>query len=143
MPIYKILGIYSFSNTLREACINDPVVLKHEKYNIKSKNAIGVYINSDKKIGYLPVENNSELLNFKNAYKLTKLQLNQDHPIVEISRCYNTINKLDNYEFTFIKEIKYEYLLIDPPKNLMIPIKTLINKIKKQRINIKRIGDYN
>ena len=40
MPIYKILGIYSFSNTLREACINDPVVLKHEKYNIKSKNAI-------------------------------------------------------------------------------------------------------
>ena len=140
MPIYKILGIYSFSNTLREACINEPVILKHEKYNIKSKNAIGVYIHDNKKIGYLPVENNSELLNFKNAYKLTKLQLNQDHPLVEISRCYNTINKLDNYEFTFIKEIKYEYLLIDPPKNLMIPIKTLINKIKKQRINIKRIA---
>lgn len=140
MPSYKILGIYSFANTLQEACIDDPITLKHEKYNIKSKNAIGVYIKNNKKIGYLPVENNNELLNFKNAYKLTKLQLNQEHPIVEISRCYKTINKLDNYEFEFIKKIKYEYLLIDPPKDLLIPINTLINTFKQKRINIKRIA---
>ena len=140
MPSYKILGIYSFANTLQEACIDDPVTLKHEKFNIKSKNAIGVYIKNNKKIGYLPVENNNELLNFKNAYKLTKLQLNQEHPIVEISRCYKTINKLDNYEFEFVKKIKYEYLLIDPPKYLLTPINTLINTFKQRRINIKRIA---
>ncbi len=140
MPSYKILGIYSFANTLQEASINDPVVLKHEKYNIKSKNAIGVYIKNNKKIGYLPIENSNELLNFKNAYKLTKLQLNQEHPIVEISRCYKTINKLDNYEFDIIKKIKYEYLLIDPPKDLITPINTLINTFKQKRINIKRIA---
>lgn len=140
MPSYKILGIFSFANTLQEVCINDPVILKHEKYNIKSKNAIGVYIKNNKKIGYLPVENNDELLNFKNAYKITKLQLNQEHPIVEISRCYNLINKLDNYEFDIIKKIKYDYLLIDPPKELMTPINTLINTFKQKRINIKRIA---
>jgi len=140
MPSYKILGIFSFANTLQEACINDPVTLKHEKYNIKSKNAIGVYIKNNKKIGYLPVENNNELLNFKNAYKLTKLQLNQEHPIVEISRCYKTINKLDNYEFEFIKKIKYDYLLFDPPKDLLTPINTLINTFKQKRINVKRIA---
>jgi hypothetical protein len=140
MPSYKILGIFSFANTLQEACIDDPVTLKHEKYNIKSKNAIGVYIKNNKKIGYLPVENNNELLNFKNAYKLTKLQLNQEHPIVEISRCYKTINKLDNYEFEFIKKIKYDYLLFDPPKDLLTPINTLINTFKQKRINVKRIA---
>ncbi len=140
MPSYKILGIYSFASTLQEACVDDPVTLRHEKYNIKSTNAIGVYIKNNKKIGYLPVENNNELLNFKNAYKISKLQLNQDYPIVEITRCYKNLNKLDNYELDFIKKIKYDYLLIDPPKKLLIPINTLLQTFKKQKINIKRIA---
>ena len=99
MPTYKILGIYSFTKNLIEASLNDPVILKHEKYNIKSKNAIGVYIKNDKKIGYLPIENNSELLNFKNSYKINKLQLNQDYALVEINRCYSNINTLENYSY--------------------------------------------
>ena len=88
-------------------------------YNIKSKNAIGVYVKNIKKIGYLPVENNDELLNFKNSYKISKLQLNQEYPIVEISRYYNNINYISNYEFDYIKKIKYDYKLVEPNKELI------------------------
>lgn len=140
MPTYKILGIYSFTKNLIEASLNDPVILKHEKYNIKSKNAIGVYIKNDKKIGYLPIENNSELLNFKNSYKINKLQLNQDYALVEINRCYSNINTLENYEFSYIKKIKYNYEIIDVPKNLINPLKNVLNNLKHKRITAKRIA---
>jgi hypothetical protein len=141
MPCYKILGIYSYADNLREITNNEPVILKHEKYNIKSKNAIGVYTKkNNKKIGYLPTENNNELLNFNNSYIISKLQLNQDYPIVEISRSYPNINILNNYELTFIKKIKYNYQVIDQPSNLKIPLTTLINTLKRKRINVKRLA---
>jgi hypothetical protein len=140
MPSYKILGIYSFANTLKEVLEGDPVTLKHEKYNIKSKNAIGVYVKNVKKIGYLPIENNDELLNFKNSYKISKLQLNQEYPIVEISRYYDNINFIPNYEFTYIKKIKYDYKLIEPNKELTNSINSLLSNFKHRRINVKRIA---
>ena len=140
MPTYKILGIYSFADNLKETILHEPVILKHEKYNIKSKNAIGVYIKDNKKIGYLPIENNDELLNFKNSYKISKLQLNQDYPIVEIIRYYSSINTIDNYEFNYIKKIKYDYKLIEPPNDLVIPLKNVINNLKHKRISVKRIA---
>ena len=140
MPTYKILGIFSFSDNLKEVCVNEPVILKHEKFNIKSKNAIGVYVKNNKKIGYLPIENNDELLNFKNSYKINKLELNQDYPIVEINRCYPNINTIENYEFNYIKKIKYDYQLIDVPKDLIIPLKNVINNLKHKKITIRRIA---
>jgi len=140
MPSYKILGIYSFANTLKEVLEGESVTLKHEKYNIKSKNAIGVYVKNIKKIGYLPIENNDELLNFKNSYKISKLQLNQEYPIVEISRYYDNINFIPNYEFTYIKKIKYDYKLIEPNKELSNSINSLLSNFKHRRINIKRIA---
>lgn len=141
MPCYKILGIYSYADNLREITDNEPVILKHDKYNIKSKNAIGVYTKkSNKKIGYLPTENNNELLNFNDSYIISKLQLNQDYPIVEISRSYPDINILNNYELTLIKKIKYDYQIIDQPSNLKIPLTTLINTLKRKRINVKRLA---
>ena len=74
MPNYKLLGIYSFANNLKEININDKVILKSEKFNIKSKNAIGVYTINDKKIGYLPIENHSlKSLNL-NLYQRLKIR---------------------------------------------------------------------
>jgi hypothetical protein len=141
MPCYKILGIYSYADNLREITNNEPVILKHEKYNIKSKNAIGVYTKkNNKKIGYLPTENNNELLNFNDSYIISKLQLNQDYPIVEISRSYPNINILNNYELTIIKKIKYDYEIINQPSYLKIPLTTLINTLKRKRINVKRLA---
>lgn len=141
MPCYKILGIYSYADNLREITSSEQVILKHEKYNIKSKNAIGVYTKkTNKKIGYLPTENNNELLNFNNSYIISKLQLNQDYPIVEISRSYPNINIINNYELTLIKKIKYDYQIIDHPSNLKIPLTTLINTLKRNRINVKRLA---
>lgn len=137
MPSYKILGIFSFAENLKEVNMNEQVKLRHEKFNIKSKNAIGVYV-KNKKIGYLPVENNNELLNFKNSYKISKLQLNQEYPLVEISRYYSNISNIENYEFDFIKKIKYDYQFIDPPKDLTNSLQTLILSLKQRRINVKR-----
>jgi len=140
MPTYKILGIYSFADNLKETTLHEPVILKHEKYNIKSKNAIGVYVKNNKKIGYLPIENNDELLNFKNSYKISKLQLNQDYPIVEIIRYYSNINIIENYEFSYIKKIKYDYNLIEVTNDLIIPLKNVINNLKHKKICVKRIA---
>lgn len=141
MPSYKVLGIHSFADNLKEIIHNEPVILKHEKYNIKSKNAIGVYTkNNNKKLGYFPTENNDEILKFNNSYVISKLQLNQDYPIVEISRSYPSINTIINYEFDFIKNIKYDYTLIDPPSILISPFTSLINSLKRKRINVKRIA---
>lgn len=140
MPTYKILGIYSFADTLKETTLHEPVILKHEKYNIKSKNAIGVYVKDNKKIGYLPIENNDELLNFKNSYKISKLQLNQDYPIVEIIRYYSNVNNIENYEFSYIKKIKFDYKLIEVPDDLVIPLKNVINNLKHKRISVKRMA---
>jgi hypothetical protein len=140
MSRYKILGIYSFANTLKDVNINEPVFLKHEKYNIKSKNAIGVYVKNNKKIGYLPIENNKELFNHKYSFKISKIELNQDNSIVEISRSFLLINKLDNYEFDFLKNLKYEYQFIDPPKDLLNSITFLINNFKHKKINIKKLA---
>jgi hypothetical protein len=140
MPTYKILGIYSFADNLKEINIREPVILKHEKYNIKSKNAIGIYIKNNKKIGYLPIENNNELLNFKNSYRISKLQLNQDYPVVEINRYYPNINIIENCEFNYIKKIKYDYNLIDITNDLVNSLKNVINSLKHKRINIKKIA---
>ena len=49
MPCYKILGIYSFADNLKLVKIDDSVLLKKEYYNVKSKNAIGVYTQDNKK----------------------------------------------------------------------------------------------
>lgn len=141
MPSYKVLGINSFAENLKEITHNEPVILKHEKYNIKSKNAIGIYTkNNNKKLGYFPTENSDELSKFNNSYVISKLQLNQDYPIVEISRSYPTINTICNYEFNFIKNIKYDYILIDPPTTLTSPLTSLINSLKRKRIIIKRVA---
>jgi hypothetical protein len=85
MPSYKILGIYSFSENIKQINLNDKVILKKEIKNMKSDNAIGIYTLENKKLGYLPVEKNEELLNHKNSYKISTLLLHLQNPIIEIS----------------------------------------------------------
>jgi hypothetical protein len=138
MPCYKILGIYSFAETLKKVHINDPIVLKKEQYNIKSKNAIGVYTHDNKKLGYLPNENYDEIKNFNSAYKISKLVLNQDYPILEISRVFPSINYLDNIEYPFEKKIKYEYKLVPITKDLEKAVISLEKYLSTKRIKVKR-----
>ena len=121
MPSYKLLGIYSFADTLKKIHINDQVILKSEKFNIKSKNAIGVYTIDDKKLGYLPVENQTEITSFDNAYKISNLVLNKEYPLVEISRFYPKNSCLENVEYPYEKKIKYEYKLV----NITIPLRQI------------------
>jgi hypothetical protein len=138
MPTYKILGIYSFAETLKKMYINDPVILKAEKNNIQSKNAIGIYNKEHKKLGYLPIEKKEELNIENNIYKITKLCLHSEIPTVEISRSYNYIGFIPNIEFPFIKKIKYKYKNINISKELSKAIESLILDLKLKRIKIKK-----
>jgi len=101
MPIYKILGIYSFAENIKDIKLNDSVILKNEKYNIKSKNAIGVYTIDNKKIGYISNENELD----KSTYKISKMALSQEYPLIEIKKDYPQINYLDNVEYPYEKKI--------------------------------------
>ena len=138
MPSYKLLGIYSFADTLKKIHINDQVILKSEKFNIKSKNAIGVYTTDDKKLGYLPVENQTEISSFDNAYKISNLVLNKEYPLVEISRFYPKNSCLENVEYPYEKKIKYEYKLVNITIELQKTIIGLEKYLKTKRIKVKR-----
>ena len=138
MPSYKLLGIYSFADTLKKIHINDQVILKSEKFNIKSKNAIGVYTIDDKKLGYLPVENQTEITSFDNAYKISNLVLNKEYPLVEISRFYPKNSCLENVEYPYEKKIKYEYKLVNITIELQKTIIGLEKYLKTKRIKVKR-----
>lgn len=138
MPSYKILGIYSFAENLKRMQINDQVLLKKEDYNIKSKNAIGVYTMDNKKLGYLPVENYDEIKNFNLSYKISNLTLNQEYPLLEISRYYPKINYLENIEYPYEKEIKYEYKLVKISKELEKSIFSLEKYLYTKKLKVKR-----
>lgn len=138
MPSYKILGIYSFAENLKRMQINDQIILKKEDYNIKSKNAIGVYSIDNKKLGYLPVENHDEIKNFNLAYKISNLILNQDYPLLQISRYYPTINYLENIEYPHEKKIKYDYKLVVITKELEKSIFSLEKYLYTKKIKVKR-----
>ena len=137
MPKYKLLGIYSFADNLKKININDQVILKSEKFNIKSKNAIGVYTINNDKLGYLPIENKNEINSFNNAYKISYLILNSEYPLVEISRYYPETNYLENIEYPYEKKIKYNYTLITITNELKKAIISLENYLKTKKIKVK------
>jgi hypothetical protein len=138
MPNYKLLGIYSFADNLKKININDQVILKLDQFNIKSKNAIGVYTIDNKKLGYLPVENQNEIVFFNNAYKISNLILNKEFPLVEISRFYPKNNYLDNIEYPYEKKIKYGYILVNISRELQKSMIGLEKYLKTKRIKVKR-----
>lgn len=139
MPTYKVLGIYSFSENLKSIVIDDSVCLKKEVYNMISKNAIGVYTMDNKKLGYLPIENSDETLYFKNSYKISKIMLHQEYPLLEIVRYYPTTNYLDNVEFPLIKKLKYKFKDEKLDKNLEKKILGLYKYLKTQKKVVKNI----
>ena len=137
---YKILGINSFSENLKSNIqIGDQVVLKSEKYNIKSKNAIGVYTKENKKLGYLPIESKDEISLFRNSYKIVTLILNKDYPLVEIARQFERSNFLLNVEYPYEKKIKYTYKLIHIPDELQKKLTGLKNYLLTKKINVKKL----
>jgi hypothetical protein len=138
MPTYKVIGIYSFAENLKNVKLYDHVILKSEKFNIQSKNAIGIYSLDNNKLGYLPIESKNEIKSFNDAYKISKLILNQDYPLLEISRYYSPINYFENIEYPFEKKIKYEYKLVNISKDVENAVTRLTNYLKTKKIKVKR-----
>jgi hypothetical protein len=137
MSVYKILGIFSFADNLKSIKLNDPVILKNEKYNLKSKNAIGVYSIDNKKLGYLSIEEINS--NNKLSYKISKIVLNQDYPLVEISIDYPSINYLENIEYPYEKKLKYNiHKIIDISIELNNALIGLEKYLQTKKIKLKR-----
>lgn len=144
MPSYRILGFYSYAANLKSIKINEPVILKKEEFNIQSKNAIGVYLSDNKKIGYLPIENkdkNKDVIKyFKNSYKISKIELYTNFPLLEISRCYESTNFLEDIEFPNIKKLKYELTQIAITEEIKKNVYGLEKYLSTKKIKIKEIG---
>ena len=75
---------------------------------------------------------------FNNSYKICTLILNQEFPLVEISRYYPPINLLSNVEYPFEKKIKYEYKIVDISKELRDSLIKLEKYLGTKRIKVKR-----
>lgn len=133
MSRYKIVGIYSFADNLKLVKLNDPVILKKNTMNSQSKNAIGVYSKDNKKLGYLPVETEHN----NNAYKISKLELNQDYPILEISRNYELNNVINNIEHPIFKDLKYELILFKTDEEM---VERLYRELIRKKIKVKGIA---
>lgn len=138
MPNYKVLGIYSFAENWKTVNLNDSVILKKDVLNIKSKNAIAVYSLNNKKLGYLPTESQSEIKNFNNSYKITKLLLNQDNPLCEISRYYTLLNYISNIEYPYEKKLKYKYKLVSLTPEISKAVVNLEKYLLTKKIKVKR-----
>ena len=93
MSTYKILGSYSYAANIKKVKLNDMVILKQEYYNIKSKDAIGVYTIDNMKLGYISSELWNKLSQYSNSYKISNITLNKNF-CLEISRAYSKISYL-------------------------------------------------
>jgi len=140
MPQYKILGLQSYADNLKNIKIKDPVILQNEKYNIKSKNAVGVYTIDNKKIGYLSIDKSLDTEKYKNSYTISKILLNLEHPIVEINRYYPSVGYIKNVEYPYIKKIKYNRTIIKPSQKTEKSLIGLINYFKTKKKKIQKIG---
>lgn len=93
----QIDGTFSFSDNIKELKLNDEIKLITNPNNRFNSEAIGAYTLDNKKIGYIPFTKNQIDINSK--YKVSKIQMTQDNPLLIISReikTYNIININNN-----------------------------------------------
>lgn len=86
----QIDGTFSFIDNIRNCRIGDYIKLIPNSNNRISKDAIGAYTITQKKIGYIPYKNTQVDINAK--YKIEKINLTQQNPILLISREHEKIN---------------------------------------------------
>ena len=110
MQYIQIDGTFTYAQNIKELKIGDTIKLRINSSNRINKDAIGAYTLSGSKIGYVPFKSNQ--IDIKAKYKVTKINLTQDNPILLIAREFEQSNFILT-EPEFIKDIKYKGLIIN------------------------------
>jgi len=92
MQSFKIVGTFSFAETIKTLKLGDLVKLIPNPENKINPNAIGVYTKDNRKIGYLPF--NTKQIEFMDDCNISELNLVQGNTNIIISRKYKKNNFL-------------------------------------------------
>ncbi len=134
MQYIQIDGTFTFAQNIKELKIGDTIKLRINSSNRINKDAIGAYTLSGSKIGYVPFKSNQ--IDIKAKYKVTKINLTQDNPILLIAREFEQSNFILT-EPEFIKDIKYKGLIINRTDN---DLKDFKKYLEVSKILIQDIG---
>ena len=134
MQYIQIDGTFTYAQNIKELKIGDTIKLKINSSNRINKDAIGAYTLSGSKIGYVPFKSNQ--IDIKAKYKVTKINLTQDNPILLIAREFEQSNFILT-EPEFIKESKYKGLIINRTDN---DLKDFKKYLEVSKILIQDIG---
>jgi len=126
MQNIEISGLYTYHENIKNLKLNDKIILKENKNNKITKDAIGAYTINNQKIGYIPYT--IKQININNKYFVSKIKLNSIKPILFISYKYDNSNII-NVEPDIIKNIKYNNM-----KNIKTPYNENINKLQRELI---------
>ncbi len=98
MQSIQITGTYTFSHNVKKIKLGDVIVLKLDDKNKFNTESIGAYTSYNSKIGYIPLKKNQ--LDINKKYIVSKINLNQKNPIIQISTTFNDSNFLQIQEKT-------------------------------------------
>ena len=110
MQYIQIDGTFTYAQNIKELKIGDIIKLRINPSNRINKDAIAAYTISGSKIGYVPFKSNQ--IDIKAKYKVSKINLTQDYPLLLIARDFEQSNFILT-EPDFIKESKYKGIIIN------------------------------
>jgi len=107
MQYIEISGLYTYYDNIKKLKLDDKIILKENKNNKITKDAIGAYTINNIKIGYIPYT--IKQIDINNNYFVSKIKLNTIKPLLFISCKYDNSNMI-SIEPNIIKNIKYNYI---------------------------------
>ena len=110
MQFIQIDGTFTFAQNIKELKIGDLIKLQPNPSNRINKDAIGAYTNNGSKIGYVPFKSNQ--IDLKAKYKVAKINLTQNNPVLLIARDFDQSNFILT-EPEYIKNVKYTGTIIN------------------------------
>jgi hypothetical protein len=121
-------GTFTYSDNVKQLKLGDTIKLLPNINNRINSEAIGAYTVDNKKIGYIPFTKNQ--VDIKSKYKVSKIQLLQNNPLLVISREINSCN---------IIKIEYNDKSMSINNDVIQELKRFHKYLEKDGHNIKLI----
>lgn len=134
MQFIQIDGTFTFAQNIKELKIGDLIKLQTNPSNRINKDAIGAYTTSGSKIGYVPFKSNQ--IDLKAKYKVAKINLTQDNPILLIARDFDQSNFILT-EPNYIKNVKYQGSIVNRTDQ---DLKDFKKFLEKSKVFLQNIG---
>ncbi len=127
MQFIQIDGTFTYAQNIKELKIGDLIKLQLNPSNRINKDAVGAYTTSGSKIGYVPFKSNQ--IDLKAKYKVAKINLTQDNPLLLIARDFEQSNFI-LVEPECIKNVKYQGQIINRTNPDLKDFKKFLEKSK-------------